>query len=386
MTGRVLVAIAMFALAGLVHADTSDTRIERTDGSVTRGTLLAIDAETVTVTTTDGKASLPLSDVRRVILDQTKKAAAAPTVEVSLVDGGEISGADAVQKEGVVVVTSTDGDTRIPAERVKRIAWMTAGEREPPWLSGLPPEPGSDLLVVHREGRHQFVECAVTALGPDTVTAVLDGEAIPVKRSKVAGIVWLREKTPPAGGIVVVVKGGRLQANAVRWSPEGFVVDDGIRMPASSLRSIDFAAGRTVPLASIEPERIDVEPFFGALQEVSGLASFFAPRTITPPGDGPAVLLVRPRTVLTYRVPVDSRRFHARIERDVPVTATAQVDIVLKVDDTQAVQRRIDASTAEKPVAIDADVSGARRITLTIDFVKGDIGCGLRIAGAAFEK
>jgi hypothetical protein len=377
----------MLTLVGAAQADSGDARIDRTDGSVTRGRLLAIDAEAVTVTTSDGKTTLPLADVRRVVLDQTTKTAAAPTVRVSLVDGGEFSGTDAIQREGVLVLTSTDGAISIPAERVKRIAWTTADEGEPAWLSGLPPQPGSDLLVVNRDGRHEFVECAVASLGADTVSVVLDGETIPVKRAKVAGIVWLREEAPPAGGIVVIVRGGRLQANSVRWSPEGLRVDDRVRIPAASLRSIDFAAGRTVPLASLEPERIDVDPFFGGLRDVPGLASFFAPRTIVAPsGDGPTVLLVRPRTILTYRVPVDSRRFHARIERDVPETAPAQVDVVLTVDDTEVVQRRVDASTARKPVAIDADVSGARRITLTIDFVKGDIGCGLRISGAAFEK
>lgn len=387
MIGRVLVATAMLALAGVAHADGGDTRIERTDGGVTRGTLLAIDAETITVSTSDGKTALPLSDVRKVVLDQATKPAAPPTVTVSLVDGGELSGTDAVQKERLVIVTCTDGETTIPAERVKRIAWMTAGEKTPAWMAGLPPKPSSDLLVVNRDGRHEFVECAVTAVGADSVTAVLDGETIPVKRAKVAGIVWLREETPPAGGIVVVFRGGRLQGRTARWSPEGFVVDESIRMPAAALRSIDYAAGRTVPLASIEPERVDVDPFFGGLQNVPGLGAFFAPRTITPPnGDGPGVVLVRPRTLLTYRVPADSRRFHARIERDVPATATAQVDVLLAVDDKEAARLRINASTAGKPVVLDADVSGARRITLTIDFVKDDIGCGLRISGAAFEK
>lgn len=387
MIGRLLAATTMLALVGVAQADGGDARIERTDGSMTRGTLLAVDAKTVAIAKTDGKASLPLSEVRRVVLDQTTKAAAAPTVTVTLVDGGVLSGTGVTQKEGVVIVASTDGDTTVPAERVKRLAWMTAGEGEPAWVSGLPPEPGSDLLVVNREGRHEFVECAVTSLGPDTVTAVLDGEAIPVKRAKVAGIVWLREATPPAGGIVVVVRGGRLQASDVRWTGEGLVLDGVVRMPAASLRSIDFAAGRTVPLATIDPERIDVDPFFAGLRGIPGLASFFAPRTITGATEGgPAVLLVRPRTLLTYRVPADSRRFRARIERDVPATAAAQVDVVLSVDEKEAVRRRIDGSKAGEPVAIDADVGGARRITLTIDFVKGDIGCGLRISGAAFEK
>jgi hypothetical protein len=216
---------------------------------------------------------------------------------------------------------------------------------------------------------------------------VLDGETIPVNLAKVAGIVWLRERAEPTGGIVVIVKGGRLQAKAVAWSPDGLVIDDVIRMPATSVRAIDYAAGRTVPLVTIEPERVEFEPFFGGLRDTPGLASFFAPRTIMPPsGDGQAVLLVRPRTVLTYRVPADSRRFSARIERDVPATATAQVDVVVMVDDKEAVRRRIDATTVEKPVAVDADVHGCRRLTVMVDFVPSDVGCGLRFTGAAFEK
>jgi hypothetical protein len=387
VTGCLRLAIAIVTLAGVVHADSGDTRVERTDGRVTRGTLLAIDPDSVTITTAEGPAKLPLADVRRVVLDQTTKAAPAPIVKVLLVDGGELSGTDVTQADGTLVVASSDGEIKVPTERVKRVAWTDPGGAEPAWVSGLPPEPASDLLVVNREGGHEFVECAVTGLGADAVSVVLDGDTIPVKRAKVAGIVWLREQRPPAGGIVVIVRGGRLQASAVRWSPKGFVIDDGIQMPAASLRSIDFAAGRTVPLASIEPERIDFEPFFGGLRDVPGLAAFFEPRTITPPTeDGPSVLLVRPRSVLTYRVPADSRRFHATIERDVPATSTAQVDVVVTVDENEVVRRRIDVAAAAKPLAIDTDVTGARRITLTIDFVKGDIGCGLRISGAAFEK
>jgi hypothetical protein len=387
VTGRFLVMSTMLTLASVAHAESGDARVERTDGSVSRGTLLAVDPDAVTITTADAPVKLPLAEVRRVVLDQTTKAAAEPTVKILLVDGGELSGTDVAQADGTLVVASPDGAITLPIERVKRIAWIGAGEADPAWIPGLPPKPGSDLLVVNRETGQEFVECAVTGLGADAVSVVLDGDTIPVKRAKVAGIVWLREQTPPAGGIVVSVRGGRMQASSVRWSPKGFVIDDALRMPAASLRSIDFAAGRTVPLATLEPERVDFEPFFGGLRDVPGVAAFFEPRTITPPtDDGPSVMLVRPRSVLTYRVPADSRRFRARIERDVPATATAQVEAVVMVDDKEVVRRRIDAATAAKPLTIDADVTGGRRITLTIDFVPGDVGCALRISGAAFEK
>ncbi len=387
MTNRHVVAVLALLVAVTSRADETETRVERTDGSVARGTLLAIDTETVTLTTTDGKQAVPLAEVRRILLDQTTRALAAPTVQVVLVEGGELSGTDLIQEGGTIVLTTTEGKLAVPAERVRRIAWGAPAGTEPAWVAGLPPKPGSDLLVVRREGEPEFVECAIASIGGDTISVVLDGETIPVKRTKVSGIEWLRETTTPAGGTVVIVRGGRLQAKSVRWSPEGHVLDDSLRMPAAALRSIDYAAGRSVPLATVEPERVDVEPYFGGLRKISGLASFFAPRTIVPPsGDGHAVLLVRPQTVLTYRVPADSRRFRAHVERDVPATATTHVDVLVMLDDKEVFRRRIDAATAGQPVAIDADTTGGRRLTLTVNFVPGDLGCGLRISGAAFEK
>jgi hypothetical protein len=387
VTVRHLAACVAIFLAASARADEApDARVERNDNSLTRGTLVAVDGETVTLTTTDGRQALPIAKVRRIVREQSRPAAA-PTVKVVLVDGGELSGIDVIQDRGSIILTAAEGRIEIPAARVRRIAWLAAGESAPAWTEALPPKPGSDLLVVRREGVPEFVECAVASISADTVTVVLDGEKIPVKRAKVAGIEWLRERTEPPGGIAVLVFGGRLQAGSVAWSPKGLVIDDSLRLPAASLRTIDYAAGRTVPLATIEPERVDVEPFFGELGTVPGLAAFFAPRTLVADADNDsAVLLVRPRTVVTWRVPADSRRFHATASRDVPAAAPTQVDMVLSVDDKEIVRQRIDATTAGQPVAIDMDVTGCRRLTLTIDFVPGDIGCGVRLTGAAFER
>jgi len=385
VTVRHLAVVLGLVLTSTARAeDTHDTRIERTDNSVARGTLVALDGETATLTSADGKQSLPIATVRRIVREQSRRTAA-PTVKVVLIDGGELAGTDVLQEKDTMVLTAAEGRIEIPAEQVRRIAWLAAGEAEPAWRDALPPKPGSDLLVVRREGVPEFVECAVASIGADTINVVLDGDTIPVKRGKVAGIEWLREKTETPGGVVVLVFGGRLQARSVSWSPEGLVIDDRIRMPAASLRTVDYAAGRTVPLATVEPETIDVKPFFGDLGTVPGLAAFFAPRTIATNG-GPAVLLVRPRTVVTWRVPPDSRRFHATLERDAPAAAPTQVEVVLAIDEKEIFRQRMNAAAAGQPVVIDADVSGGRRLTLTVDFVPSDIGCGVRFTGAAFER
>ncbi|MFM7138672.1 MAG: hypothetical protein ACKO1M_16645, partial [Planctomycetota bacterium] len=127
--------------------------------------------------------------------------------------------------------------------------------------------------------------------------------------------------------------------------------------------------------------------FFGSLAADKGLAPFFAPRTVAADDDGAAVVL-RPRTVATWRVPAESRRFHATLARSVPAEAIAAVEVTVAIDGREAWRRRLGgaADAAREPVAIDLDVAGGRRLTLTVDFVPGDLGCGVRVGAGAFEK
>jgi hypothetical protein len=90
------------------------------------------------------------------------------------------------------------------------------------------------------------------------VTVLLDEEKIPVKRSKVIGLEWLREakgvegRSGP-GRLVVDLRGGRLQADRVVWSADGLVVDGVMRLPADTFAGVDFAAGRRMSLAAVAP-------------------------------------------------------------------------------------------------------------------------------------
>ena len=352
--------------------------VERTSGEPVAGRLVAIDADAIRLAGDEGEATVPLTTVRRVV--RVGGPAARPrAVELSTLDGGELQGDDFVRAGDEAVVTIGDSQARLPMDRVRSVAW-TAGGTD--WLADLPAEPSTDLVVVRRDDGHELVECAVSGVDSEHVTVSLDGETIPVKRTKVAGIVWLRPAAAPAGGTQVVVAGGRLAAGGVAWTDAGLVLDGVVRLPAALLESIDYAAGRTVPLAGLDTERTDVEPFFGGLAEVEGIARFFAPRA-TAATDGPAGLAIRPRTVAVWRVPADSRRFRAAIEREV-ATGPAAVEVTLALDDRELFRRRIDGAAGEVP--IDVDVAGGRRLSIVVDFVPGDVGCAVRFLAPAFEK
>ena len=362
-----------------------EVRVERVAEEPLTGRLVAIDAATVQLEIEGNKQAIPLATVRQ--LARTGAAPATPpAVRLTLTDGGTVAGADFVQQGPRGVVQFGGGRIELPIERVQQVAWLAAGETEPSWLAAKPERPASDLVVVRREDGQEFVGCAVAGVSEEHVTVVLDGETIPVKRAKVLGIEWLREAVQP-GGTVVRLDGGRLAAREIRWSEQAFTIDD-IQLPSDSLVAIDFAAGRTTLLTGLPLETVTVEPFFGALAADQGLAAFFAPRTVAAADGGPAVLVVRPRTVATWRVPGESRRFSGAVSRTVPVEAAAAVEVAIAIDGREAWRRRLGGAGSDEPepVVLDLDVAGGRRLTLTVDFVTGDLGCGVRLVGGAFEK
>ncbi len=361
-----------------------EVRVEPVVGEAIRGRLVGISDNRIEIVVNGSKQSLPIDTVRRIVRERAGQARPL-AIRVTTTDGGRLAGDDFFQEGALGVVPLGEGRIELPIQRVRRVAWLAAGEAEPPWLADVPEQAAADLVAVRREEGHAFVECAVAGVSGEHVTVVLEGETIPVARAKVLGIEWLREEAAP-GGIAVGVEGGLLSAKTVRWSPEAFLLDDA-RLPPESLREIDYAVGRTTPLADVQPENVAVEPFFGALAKGKELAAFFAPRTVPDEGDGPATLIVRPQTVITWRVPTESRRFRGALVRNVSAEADALVEVSLALDGDEVFRRRLGpAGDTEEPVAVDLDLADGRRLTLTIDFVAGDIGCGVRLVGGAFEK
>lgn len=368
-----------------------EVRLELTAGEPVCGELLAVDADAIRIRVDGQPRSFLVREVRRVVSEKAAPEARS-VVRVVTCAGGQLAGADFMQTAEQCVIVQAGGQIEIPADRIAHVAWLGENESEPAWLAAAPARPAADLVVVRQADGHTFVECAISAVNTDSVTVVLDGETIPVKRTKVAGIVWLREPTPPPTGPVVTVAGGRLAAERIRWSPEEFVLDDVVRLPPATLRSIDYTSGRTLPLAATEPEQVTNEPAFGSLATIDGLADFFAPRIIPPADrDGPAAMILRPRTVMTWRVPPDARRFRARLTRDVVETAPATVEVRVAVDGREAFRQLLSGASdrdveSSVAAAIDLDVSAGRRLTVEVDFVGSDLGCPIRLTDAVFER
>ena len=381
---RCLVA-AVVALASVARSMAVEPAVvatlEKIDGTTVSGTLAAVSPTELTLV---GNDPVPVAAVRRLT---AAGAQARGSVGVECVDGSTLSGDDFTWDGGPAVIPVSGGNVELPVQRVRSVtlrAPRVAAEAAPPdWRAMLPESPQTDLLVVGKpeDGgeRLDVVECAIAAVAAETVTVVLDEERIPVKRAKVVGMWFLREPVP-GGGTRVDVVGGSLAARTVSWTPEALVVDDAVRLPATLLRSIDYAAGRTVRLASLEPERSEAEPFFGSLGRLEGLGPYFAPRFV---GADATTLVMRPRSTVVWRVPADARRFRATVAA-APGKLPGGMLVTVRLDDRDVFQRRIDDAT-ESPV--DVDVSAGRRLAIKVEFpAGGGMGCPLRFADPVFEK
>jgi len=408
--------------------------VEQGDGSLTSGLLTRIDAAGVHLVNQAGGrgdvVSLAGDRVRAVrrTADQPAVSEDRPKLVLTLVDGSTLSGDDfAWDGTQPAVLIRPEGRIELPASRVRSIAWQTevaAVGAESPWQGAIPEGTEKDLVVVGTAENHEFVECAITAVSADTVTVVLEEETIPVKRSKVIGLQWLRgdpaAAATAAGRAVVTVSGGGVRASRVEWSADGLVVDGEMRLPAAMFIGVDYAAGRLVRLASLTAEKVEMEPWFGGLVRNTGrndpLAAFFSPRTIdagggdlTPRsaapkriGGGTAAteIVMRPRTVSVWRLPPDSRRFRTVVAALAGDQAADVTTVAVAVDDREVFRRQIGAGAAaddvdrdpvREPVGegvpIDVDLAAGRRLTVTVDFgAGGGIGGAVRFTDPVIER
>ena len=377
-------AALVVMLASVVRAAPMEPAVvatlEKTDGTAVTGPLVEISPAAVRLRDAD---PAPVEAVRRLTVGGPQRRG---NVSVECVDGGEISGDEFAWDGGPALIPVDGGEVELPIQRVRSVTLRAprAGDAAPAdWRAMLPESPQTDLVVVGKqegeEERLDVVECAIAAVTAETVAVVLDDERIPVKRGKVVGM-WFLRAPVPGGGTRVEVVGGSLAARTVSWTPEALVVDDVVRLPATLLRSIDYAAGRTVRLAALEPEQAETEPFFGVLGRMEGLGPCFAPRFV---GADPAALVLRPRSRVVWRGPAEARRFRTSVAA-APGKVPGGVPVAVLLDDREVFRRRIDDATASP---VDVDVSGGRRLAIKVEFpVGGGMGCPLRFSDPAFEK
>jgi hypothetical protein len=430
-------------LAVLLSAAAPPFEVQTLDGKTLVGRLVELTADRLSVETADGRVSLETE--RLLQLSSAREAASAqfaPGVVVELVDGSTILGRQYVVHADRAKITLPDAtDLEVPTSALGTVLFQQKSPPSPlgkearaekslpsPFGNGaraeksLPSPFGrgaggegalaeewsrlagmkvqSDLLVVHKDQTIDYHKGVLHDVTEDVVRFDLDGDVLPVKRSKIYGLAYhhgAAAELPPAVCRITDASGSQWSAKTLSlaeklaWTtPTGLSVSQ----PLEKIVKIDFSGGKLVYLSDLKPNSVAWTPYFRTAKPLSALAQFYAPR-FDHNFDSSALrlggtqynkgLALRSRTEIVYRLPAPFKRFQATVGIDDAVRPSGKVRLVVRGDDKVLLQAVV--AGTEAPQAVDLDVTGVRRLVILVDFGNGlTVGDHLLLCNARLSK
>lgn len=387
------------------------------------GTLQAIDDYGFRVATPDGEKVLPfeqaLSIRRRSIVPPAPETA---PIEVRLIDGSQLQARELVASGGQAELRLAGGaemQTLVRSIATVRLASDLTPELEARWTEILAGERAGDLVIVRKtakvadeQGNERdvvsldYFEGVLGDVKPDAVSFTFSERTVDVKRDRIVGLAWYRpagRELPKTLCVLETVAGNRLALQQARLEGDRLTVKlvsgAELEMPIAEAAGFDFSGGKMLYLSDLKPESTSYVPYFltdsagaGGLDELHrNEAARFRPRTDRSIQSAEIRLfgetfskgiVARSRSEIVYRLPARYRRLQATVGVDDSArNRFSNVRLIVRDDDDVLFDGVFTGQDTE-PLRLDLDVTGARRLTFTIDYAdKSDAGDHLALGG-----
>ncbi len=373
--------------------------VQTLDGQTVTGSLVKLTGEQLTLRTAGGPVSLHVDKLMMLSpAEQPTLPAEQPAVRIELVDGSSLVAREYTVSDGRARITLADGHAvetstaGVASVRLRPPTDQFAAE----WSQILGEQVQSDLLVVRKGDTIDYHKGLLRDVTDEVVRFELDGDVLPVKRSKVYGLLYYRppgaslpppvcQLTDTSGSqwsvrsfsLADEVQGPGMQGPGMRgiglqWTtPAGLTVT----RPLATVAKIDFSGGKVVFLSDLKPESVSFTPYFGTNEEMPMLAKFFGPRNDKSLESGPLRLgkqeyrkglALHSRTRVVYRLPDRFRRLKAIVGIDDAVRPHGHVRLVISGDEKVLLETTVTGADPPKPV--DLDLTGVRRLAILVDF------------------
>ncbi len=305
---------------------------------------------------------------------------------LSLAGGDTLRGTLAsMTPESVTLDMGWKSSIEIPLLRVKGI-WCGQGApagAQDQYEQQLAAPVGSDVVFVLAPDKSVArIEVNVRGLADGKLTVRYRGEDRQINRERVLGIV-LAAHPPlekPAGVVQIfrLTSGDVLSGHWVGLGEGTYEVETfwgtSVRVPFDAVSQIRIRGGKVTSLADLEPTGVEETPYFGRVVHWARDAGF---------DGGPAQLggtqpmrslAMHSRCRLTYDLDGQYDKFRATLGFDDSAGELGRVDCRLLVDGREQFVKD-DFRAAGDPLDVEVDLSGARQMTLVVDFGAGqDVG------------
>jgi len=362
------------------------------DGQTHTGELIELSADRATFGTAQGSTTLETENILSIAAKEPVEQSEKPPVVVELTDGSVIFAGNYIASEGRARITLANGESvESPISAVHSVRFHGGELQAEQWTRLTGTKADSDLLVIRADETLDSHKGVIQNVTQDTVGFDLDGEILPVKRTKVYGFVYRHgdgDEPPPAICRITDATGSRWAARivglegALQWeTPTGLTVSQ----PLESVVRVDFSSGKVVYLSDMNPDSMNWTPFFGTKRRMQSLQQFYAPKfdrgfdSEVLSLDGVQYrkgLALNARTELVYRLPEGFSRFRAVVGIDDAVRPGGRARLLICGDDRVLLET--DVSGKEPPQSLELDVAGVRRLTILVDY-GNELGAGDRI-------
>jgi hypothetical protein len=371
-------------LVVLLSAAKPPFETQTVDGRTLLGPVAELSAERLSVDTADGRVSLPTEKL--LSLSAVQKSPAARSmfgVVVELVDGSSILGRQYVVQADRAKITLPDGeDMSVPTSAVQSVQFQQkSAALAAEWSRLADMKADSDLLVVFKDQTIDYHKGVLHDVTADVVRFDLDGDVLPVKRTKIYGLAYhhgAAAELPAAVCRITDASGSQWSAKSVRlagkleWTtPTGISVSQ----PVERIAKIDFSGGKLAYLSDLKPDSAVWTPYFGTAKRLPAMDQFYGPRydrnfDLGPLRLGgveyPKGLALHARTEIVYRLPAGFKRFQAIAGVDEAMRPAGKVRLAVRGDDKVLLEIVVAGGDAPRPIEL--DLTGVRRLTILAEF------------------
>jgi hypothetical protein len=238
------------------------------------------------------------------------------------------------------------------------------------------------LIVVRKSEAIDSLSGTIREIGAEQVQFEVDGDVLPVKRSRVDGLLYHRSGPPAkttAACVVGDAAGSRIRAAAVsldngRWklrTAGGLEIEQ----PVEAIARFDFSQGNLRYLGDLKPETSQWTPYLGDASTSPAAKEFYRPRSDQALDGGPLRiggkeykkgLAMHSRTELTYRLSEPYSKFIAVAGIDDRARPGGDLQLTIYADDRTLFEGRISGKDAPQPLEL--DITGANRLRIVVDF------------------
>ena len=358
--------------------------VQTLDGQTLVGPLVGITGDRLTMDAAGGQKSL---EIERLVSVASRKKPVAPRAEaglaVELNDGSIILGQHYVAQGAQAKLRLAEGQLlEMPTGIVRTVRFQRpSAALAAEWTRLVDMNTDSDLLVVRKDETLDYHKGVLHDVTDDAVRFELDGDVLPVKRSKVFGIAYrhgVPANRPPAICRITDAAGSQWAAHSLalaeklQWTtPAGLSVSQAM----DRIVQIDFSGGKIVYLSELKPESVHWTSYFGPRKPLPAEEQFYAPRFDHNVDGGPLLLAgtsyrkglaLHGHTEIIYRLPGPFSHFRAMVGIDDAVRPRGKARLIIRGDDKVLLEAMISGN--ETPRNIELNLASVRRLTIVVDF------------------